>query len=1150
MSMPRSMIWPRALFLPLALLLLALGLLMLCPIAPDSGVGVGVESGVRVGKPTPASTLIAQLGSLPVEAAVPLAKRRLAELTTLAASDPVRALALILNPDELAALPPDVRRHCERPFDGVGAIDLLWRTDFQADGKLACTHAQTFTVDGKTHLLVGPAFTSPQRPMRDVPLQGWLLADDVFLASPFISGDADDPPQPVEASHFPSEQIKVLFVRVDFSDIPGEPVTRADLASALGTVSNHLSNYSYGLAGLTAVVTSQLYRMPSTGASYATSGNNTLLMQHARNAAAAHHTLAEFDVVGVYFPNLSNIPGSQITYGGLASVGGSNHWINGVSAFGRVSVILHEFGHNYGLFHANYWYPPGARDGTLTGSFLDPGGNSLEYGDPFDRMGVGSATNGHFSPPALQSIGWLPSGKIVHPTASGVHRIHRFDSPAALGSPTLALRLPGADGTAYWVSHRHLFPLTAGRALVVNQGFYPGRPNLIDATPGSQASAFDDRGDAALPVGQSFTAANSGFTLTTLAAGGTEPAQWVDVQVQFQPRIELAQSELSIEESAGNALVTVRRLFDYSQPASVSYSTIPGSAGAPADFLATSGTITWAAGDSAERVIRIPIRPDMLREAPESFTLALSDPVNAILSPGAASTTITILNPGNRHPRFQPPFMSASVNGIVPLADGSLVIAGNLNNGITGHIARLFADGTEDTGFLKTTGFNGSVDTLVSLPDGSMLAAGSFTRYNGSHAPGMARLLPTGALDTEFSTNLGTAANGQILALARETSGNLLVGGDFTSFAGADCPGIVRLNPDGTRNTLQPVSPGFLTDFTPTIRGIHAEPDGKITVTGTFIYPFQSGFGYRSGVARLLANGARDTSFEPGFGLHGTSGYNQIRNGHSLIRLDDGRYLVGGSFSAFNGDPVSNLVCLTANGARDPLFSPPAIGETITHLLQQANSRIIVGGSFSSPAGRLVALLSGSGAADPAWQALGGAEGSVRHLANAHDGSLLVGGNFFSFGGQSSRPVVRLASGLTAYDAWRRDSFSAAQIAAGQTGANDDFDGDGATNLTEMIVGTNPTVAGKSGLPGPLDLGILSGRRLAATFPMPANAAGLWAGAQFSDDLATWQPANPFGSHSFYVIPPSPVGQLRIEESGSFPDRPRRFIRAVYQLPE
>ena len=86
----------------------------------------------------------------------------------------------------------------------------------------------------------------------------------------------------------------------------------------------------------------------------------------------------------------------------------------------------------------------------------------------------------------------------------------------------------------------------------------------------------------------------------------------------------------------GNIEVTVTRSgAGSSRPLSLSYQTIPGSAGA-ADFTAQSGTLTWAAGEPAEKTVLIPVTSDAAVEGNETLSLTLTGLDGPATFPGSA----------------------------------------------------------------------------------------------------------------------------------------------------------------------------------------------------------------------------------------------------------------------------------------------------------------------------------------------------------------------------------------------------------------------------------------------------------------------------------------------------------------------------------
>jgi hypothetical protein len=322
---------------------------------------------------------------------------------------------------------------------------------------------------------------------------------------------------------------QLLVIRVDFSDFPGEPVTLPNAQSVVQACATFFDAVSYGDTSILGTVSAQVYRMPRTGASYALAGDNTALHADARNAAAAHYTINLYDRIVVVFPNLGSarVPGSRITYGGLGSVGGTSFWINGPNSF-VLNTVSHELGHTYGLLHANLWKV----------TDLNPtsdAGNTVEYGDPFDMMSSGTVTGvtrdqrHHFNPWSKNRLGWLPDSAVTTVTQSGTYRIHRFDGRDVPRDRPLALRVFRDGVRWYWIGLRQNFSsgtLRADGAYVVwgfNQRL---QSQVLDLnTPGVNAN------DAVLALGATFTDARHGISIRPVARGGTEPEQWLDVEV-------------------------------------------------------------------------------------------------------------------------------------------------------------------------------------------------------------------------------------------------------------------------------------------------------------------------------------------------------------------------------------------------------------------------------------------------------------------------------------------------------------------------------------------------------------------------------------------------------------------------------------------
>ena len=73
---------------------------------------------------------------------------------------------------------------------------------------------------------------------------------------------------------------------------------------------------------------------------------------------------------------------------------------------------------------------------------------------------------------------------------------------------------------------------------------------------------------------------------------------------------------------------------------SIDYATANGSAIAPVDYLAATGTLTFAAGETTKQVT-VFINGDLLDEANETYFLDLSNAANATIADGLGLGTIT-----------------------------------------------------------------------------------------------------------------------------------------------------------------------------------------------------------------------------------------------------------------------------------------------------------------------------------------------------------------------------------------------------------------------------------------------------------------------------------------------------------------------------
>lgn len=112
---------------------------------------------------------------------------------------------------------------------------------------------------------------------------------------------------------------------------------------------------------------------------------------------------------------------------------------------------------------------------------------------------------------------------------------------------------------------------------------------------------------------------------------GTPSTATVTVRDNGDRNVEFEATAVSVDEGAGTVTLMVRRVGPTSAGASVNYSTSSDSARSGRDFAAASGTLTWAAGETASKAFTVTVLEDITREGAESFTVKLASPVGATL---------------------------------------------------------------------------------------------------------------------------------------------------------------------------------------------------------------------------------------------------------------------------------------------------------------------------------------------------------------------------------------------------------------------------------------------------------------------------------------------------------------------------------------
>lgn len=206
-----------------------------------------------------------------------------------------------------------------------------------------------------------------------------------------------------------------------------------------------------------------------------------------------------------------------------------------------------------------------------------------------------------------------------------------------------------------------------------------------------------------------------------------------------------------------------------------------------------------------------------------------------------------------------------------------------------------------------------------------------------------------GTIDPDFDPGTGfgeSILESRVETIIQQPDGKLLVGGWFSEYNGTAISLIARLNLDGSLDNSFAIGDGF-SGFSSYVKAIALQPDGKILVGGNFT-EFDGTTRHR--IARLNSDGSLDSGFDP------LTGFNSDVN--AIVVQPDGKILVAGIFSAYDwlnaGGVVRNRIArLNADGSLDTSFDPQdgfvstTGGQTRIHkLILQPDGKILACGQF------------------------------------------------------------------------------------------------------------------------------------------------------------------------------------------------------------
>jgi len=297
-----------------------------------------------------------------------------------------------------------------------------------------------------------------------------------------------------------------------------------------------------------------------------------------------------------------------------------------------------------------------------------------------------------------------------------------------------------------------------------------------------------------------------------------------------------------------------------------------------------------------------------------------------------------------------------------------------------GTVYRTLGTGTRIAGGWELTGLN--------LPASGFVRARGRVMTGGNGTTGLVEAVTgfpkAGAVDLAFAP----AMNSLPATMAVQPDGKILIGGSFTQVNGVPRSYVARLLKDGTLDSaFRSTGSGPNNSVT----RLAVQPDGKILIAGAFT---QVDGQAKSRIARLNADGGLDTSFDVGAGTGGPLV-------SAITPLPDGKILLGGYFSSFNGQAYGSVVRLNASGSVDTSFTANAYGNVYS-IVRQPDGKIVIGGEQG------IFRANANGTVDPGFNVGTAPNNFVLNVAVQADNKILMTGMFTTVGGLARSKIARL----------------------------------------------------------------------------------------------------------------------------------------------
>lgn len=307
----------------------------------------------------------------------------------------------------------------------------------------------------------------------------------------------------------------------------------------------------------------------------------------------------------------------------------------------------------------------------------------------------------------------------------------------------------------------------------------------------------------------------------------------------------------------------------------------------------------------------------------------------------------------------------------------------------------------------------GVVYAIAKQSDGKIIIGGNFSHISGVARSHLARLNSDGSLDTGWTVS----ADDDVLALAVDASDNLYVGGKFLNVSSVSHVRLAKINSAGTVDGTWAPAPDNQ------VQALAVGTGGTdIYVGGTFSNIGGAG---RVGLAKISASG---TGLADGVFTTVTD------NAVNALLFDGSNLYVGGSFTTIGGNSIPGFAQVSPTGTVTTAGNfNYGVSGTVNALARDSSGNIYIGGSISAVLGNSATNLARitAGSMDGVW--LPSPNNTVDALAMDSSDNLYVGGNAIStIHGTAVSNVARI---LSASSTGTPDAGFSAAAAAGSGSA-------------------------------------------------------------------------------------------------------------------